>query len=67
MVLKKRHYYSKRSSVFERTDQVAPMVQTLIDELRRIPIRMRESYIRQWRRCLVKKALAMIKFVEDET
>ena len=53
--------------MFERTDQVAPMVQTLIDELRRIPIRMRESYIRQWRRCLVKKALAMIKFVEDET
>ncbi|KAI8373900.1 hypothetical protein BD560DRAFT_90525 [Blakeslea trispora] len=59
--------WSKRSSVFEKTDLVAPMVQALIDELHQIPVRMRESYIRQWRRYLVKKALAMIKFVEDET
>ncbi|KAI8076621.1 uncharacterized protein B0P05DRAFT_133657 [Gilbertella persicaria] len=59
--------WSKRTSVFEKTDCIAPMVQTLIDEMRRIPVRMRESYIRQWKRCLVKRALAMIKFVEDET
>lgn len=59
--------WSKRQSVFEKTDCIAPMVQTLLDETRRIPTRMRESYVRQWRRSLIKRALAMIKFVEDET
>lgn len=48
-------------------DCIAPMVQTLLDETRRIPTRMRESYVRQWRRTLVRRALAMIKFVQDET
>lgn len=59
--------WSKRQSVFERTESIAPMVQTLLDETRRIPPRLREAYMRQWRRSLSKKALAMIKFVEDET
>ncbi|KAL9557107.1 hypothetical protein MBANPS3_001564 [Mucor bainieri] len=59
--------WNKRQSVFERTDCIAPMVQTLLDETRRIPTRMREAYLRQWRRSLIKRALAMIKFVQDET
>jgi hypothetical protein len=59
--------HSKRQNVFEKTDCIAPMVQTLLDETRRIPTRMRESYVRQWRRTLVRRALAMIKFVQDET
>ncbi|CEP14529.1 hypothetical protein [Parasitella parasitica] len=59
--------WSRRSSVFEKTDCIAPMVQTLLDETRRIPTRMRESYVRQWRRLLIKRAMAMIKFVQDET
>ncbi|KAI8641515.1 hypothetical protein BD408DRAFT_345896 [Parasitella parasitica] len=59
--------WSRRQSVFEKTDCIAPMVQTLLDETRRIPTQMRESYVRQWRRLLIKRALAMIKFVQDET
>lgn len=59
--------YSKRQQVFEKADCIAPMVQTLLDETRRIPARIRESYVRQWRRSLVRRALAMIKFVQDET
>ncbi|CAO3630967.1 unnamed protein product [Mucor fragilis] len=59
--------WNKRQNVFERTDCIAPMVQTLLDETRRIPTRMREAYLRQWRRSLIKRALAMIKFVQDET
>lgn len=59
--------WSKRQGIFERSESIAPMVQTLLDETRRIPPRVRESYVRQWRRSLVKRALAMIKFVEDET
>ena len=43
------------------------MVQTLMDETRKLPARLRESFVRQWRRSLVKKALAMIKYVETET
>lgn len=43
------------------------MVQTLLDETRKVPTRMREAYVRQWRRTLVRRALAMIKFVQDET
>ncbi|KAI9359035.1 hypothetical protein BD770DRAFT_320178 [Pilaira anomala] len=59
--------WSKRQQIFEKSDGIAPMVQTLIDETRKIPARMRESYVRQWRRSLVRRALAMIKFVQDET
>lgn len=59
--------WSKRQNIFEKTDGIAPMVQTLLDETRKIPARMRESYVRQWRRSLVRKALAMVKFIQDET
>ncbi|KAI9485699.1 MAG: hypothetical protein EXX96DRAFT_16551 [Benjaminiella poitrasii] len=59
--------WTKRHGILEKTDSIAPMVQGLLDETRRLPVRLRESYIRQWRRTLVRKALAMIKFVQDET
>lgn len=59
--------YSKRQTIFERADGVAPMVQVLLDETRKVPARIRESYVKQWRRLLVRKALAMIKFVQNET
>ncbi len=59
--------YSKRSQVFEKVNSIAPMVQSLLEEVRRIPTRLRESYIKQWKRSLVKRALALIKYIEDET
>ncbi|CAO3631329.1 unnamed protein product [Mucor hiemalis] len=59
--------WSKRQTIFERADGIAPMVQVLLDETRKVPARIRESYVKQWRRSLVRKALAMIKFVQDET
>ncbi|KAI7902653.1 uncharacterized protein BX663DRAFT_435125 [Cokeromyces recurvatus] len=59
--------WNKRHYILEKTESIAPMVQTLLDEAHRLPVRLRESYIRQWRRVLVRRALAMIKFVQDET
>ncbi|CAO3703819.1 unnamed protein product [Rhizopus stolonifer] len=59
--------WSKRSQVFEKVNSIAPMVQDLLDEVRRIPESLREAYIKQWKKSLVKRALAMIKYVEDET
>ncbi|KAG1055613.1 hypothetical protein G6F46_004173 [Rhizopus delemar] len=59
--------WSKRSQVFEKVNSIAPMVQSLLEEVRRIPTRLRESYIKQWKRSLVKRALALIKYIEDET
>ncbi|KAI9282253.1 C9orf72-like protein family-domain-containing protein [Sporodiniella umbellata] len=57
--------WSKRSYVFEKVNNIAPMVQVLLEEVRAIPENMRDVYIKQWNRSLTNKALAMIKFVED--
>ncbi|KAI8997409.1 hypothetical protein BDB01DRAFT_36517 [Pilobolus umbonatus] len=59
--------WSKRQNVLQRSECIAPMVQTLLDETCTIPTRMREAYVKHWRRCLVRRSMAMIKFVQDET
>ncbi|KAI9016570.1 hypothetical protein CLU79DRAFT_318362 [Phycomyces nitens] len=56
----------KRHNIFNRTEAIAPLVQTLLDETRKVPTRMREAYIQQWRHLLIRKALALIKWVEEE-
>ncbi|KAI7870629.1 hypothetical protein BDF14DRAFT_1720777 [Spinellus fusiger] len=56
----------RNGNVFHRTESIAPSVQTLLDETRKVPARMREAYIQQWRHLLVRKALALIKWVEKE-
>lgn len=42
------------------------MVQSLLEEVRKIPAWLREAYIKQWKKSLIKRALAMIRFIEDE-
>ncbi|KAG0323786.1 hypothetical protein BGZ99_002498 [Dissophora globulifera] len=44
----------------------APMVENLVRCVVGLPIEMREGYVRQWRRGLVKRALAVVKFVKKE-
>ncbi|KAG0170507.1 hypothetical protein DFQ30_002373 [Apophysomyces sp. BC1015] len=56
----------KKQVVFHRTDTIAPMVQTLLDETRKVPTRLREAYVRQWHRALIKRGLALIKYVQEE-
>ncbi|KAI8379106.1 uncharacterized protein BYT42DRAFT_495486, partial [Radiomyces spectabilis] len=60
------HPHWRRHSIFHRSDSIAPMVQNLLDDLRKIPARMREAYIRQWRRWLIRYAVALIKYVDEE-
>ncbi|KAI9312233.1 hypothetical protein BX666DRAFT_1866528 [Dichotomocladium elegans] len=56
----------RQSSVFRRVDTVAPMVQALFDDIWNIPLRLREAYVQQWRRWLVRRAVAFINFVKEE-
>ncbi|CEJ02232.1 hypothetical protein RMCBS344292_16243 [Rhizopus microsporus] len=58
--------WNKRSQVFEVSNSIAPMVQSLLEEVRKIPAWLREAYIKQWKKSLIKRALAMIRFIEDE-
>ncbi|KAI8599590.1 C9orf72-like protein family-domain-containing protein [Dissophora ornata] len=44
----------------------APMVENLVRCVVGLPIEMREGYVRQWRRGLVKRALTVVKFVKKE-
>ncbi|ORX43175.1 hypothetical protein DM01DRAFT_261488 [Hesseltinella vesiculosa] len=57
----------KRMFALQRTEQEAPMVQTLIQEAFQLPDRCREAYVRQWRQALIKQAAALVKFVQDES
>ncbi|KAI8081719.1 C9orf72-like protein family-domain-containing protein [Halteromyces radiatus] len=57
----------KRPLTLQPTKDIAPMIQSLLDETFQLPTRMREAYIRQWRRGLIKQATALVKFIEDET
>ncbi|KAI7853340.1 hypothetical protein BDC45DRAFT_442171 [Circinella umbellata] len=58
--------WKKQPSVFHKMDSVAPMVKSLLDEIRIIPTRLREAYVRQWRRWLVRRAIAFIQFSKNE-
>lgn len=49
-----------------RTEAVAPMVRALLDDVRDIPARLREAYVQQWRRLLVRRAVAFVKFIKKE-
>ncbi|KAG0343362.1 hypothetical protein BG004_005360 [Podila humilis] len=44
----------------------APMIENLVRCVVGLPIEMREGYVRQWRRGLVKRALMLVKFVRKE-
>ncbi|KAI1320927.1 hypothetical protein EDD11_009250 [Mortierella claussenii] len=44
----------------------APMVENLVRCVVGLPIEMREGYVRQWRRGLVKRASTLVKFVRKE-
>lgn len=56
----------KRPIVLTRTEAVAPMVRALLDDVRDIPARLREAYVQQWRRLLVRRAVAFVKFIKKE-
>ncbi|KAI8968441.1 hypothetical protein BDF20DRAFT_827777 [Mycotypha africana] len=59
--------WSKRVIILEKMECIAPMVESLIEETQKLPVRMREAYMRQWKRLVVRKAVALIKFVQNET
>ncbi|KAF7721095.1 hypothetical protein EC973_005413 [Apophysomyces ossiformis] len=56
----------KKQALMHRTDSIAPIVQNLLDETRKVPTRLREGYVRQWHRGLVKRGLALVKYVQEE-
>ncbi|KAI9484740.1 hypothetical protein BDB00DRAFT_774328 [Zychaea mexicana] len=58
--------WKKQSTVFHKVDRIAPMVKSLLDEIQAIPTRLREAYVRQWRRWLVRLAVAFIQFSKNE-
>ncbi|KAI8144059.1 C9orf72-like protein family-domain-containing protein [Fennellomyces sp. T-0311] len=58
--------WKKQSTVFHKVDSTAPMVKTLLNEVRAVPTRLREAYVRQWRRWLVRRAVAFIQFCKEE-
>ncbi|KAG2225946.1 hypothetical protein INT45_006642 [Circinella minor] len=58
--------WKKQPSVFHKMDSIAPMIKSLLDEIRIIPTRLREAYVRQWRRWLVRRAIAFIQFSKNE-
>ncbi|KAG0363674.1 hypothetical protein BG005_009094 [Podila minutissima] len=56
----------KGQKVVRPVPNAAPMVENLVRCVVGLPIEMREGYVRQWRRGLVKRALALVKFVRKE-
>ncbi|KAF9428103.1 hypothetical protein BGZ94_003372 [Podila epigama] len=56
----------KGQKVIRPVVSVAPIVENLVRCVVGLPIDMREGYVRQWRRGLVKRALTMVKFVRKE-
>lgn len=61
------HPLPRRPFTFQTTKAVSPMVKALIDATFQLPCRLREPYIRQWRKGLVKRATCLVKFIEVET
>ncbi|KAF9384861.1 hypothetical protein CPC16_008251 [Podila verticillata] len=56
----------KGQKVVRPVPNAAPMVENLVRCVVGLPIEMREGYVRQWRRGLVKRALTLVKFVRKE-
>ncbi|KAF8975417.1 hypothetical protein BGZ46_009133 [Entomortierella lignicola] len=56
----------KGQKVVNQVHVAAPMVENLVRCAVGLPIEMREGYVRQWRRGLVKRASALVKFVKTE-
>ncbi|KAF9188546.1 hypothetical protein BGZ50_001268 [Haplosporangium sp. Z 11] len=56
----------KGQKVVKPVQSAAPMVENLVRCAVGLPIEMREGYVRQWRRGLVKRALALVKFAKKE-
>ncbi|KAI9283665.1 C9orf72-like protein family-domain-containing protein [Umbelopsis sp. AD052] len=52
--------------IFHTAKGIAPCVASMLKEIDRMPLTMREAFVRQWRRGLLRKALAVIKFLEDQ-
>ncbi|KAF9113327.1 hypothetical protein BGX27_001777 [Mortierella sp. AM989] len=56
----------KGQKVVKQVQVAAPMVENLVRCVVGLPIEMREGYVRQWRRGLLKRASALVKFVTKE-
>ncbi|KAG0318948.1 hypothetical protein BGZ97_003046 [Linnemannia gamsii] len=56
----------KGQKVIRPVQSAAPMVESLVRCTVGLPIEMREGYVRQWRRGLVKRSMALVKFVRKE-
>ncbi|KAG0254378.1 hypothetical protein BG011_005796 [Mortierella polycephala] len=56
----------KGQKVVKPVQSAAPMIENLVRCVVGLPIEMREGYVRQWRRGLVKRALALVKFAKKE-
>ncbi|KAF9168284.1 hypothetical protein DFQ26_000115 [Actinomortierella ambigua] len=52
--------------VVKPVQRAAPMIEDLVRCVVALPIEMREGYVRQWRRGLMKRALVIVKFVRKE-
>ncbi|KAF9990406.1 hypothetical protein BGZ75_001888 [Mortierella antarctica] len=56
----------KGQKVVRPVQSAAPMIENLVRCAVGLPIEMREGYVRQWRRGLVKRALTLVKFARIE-
>ncbi|KAG0225009.1 hypothetical protein BGX31_007795 [Mortierella sp. GBA43] len=56
----------KGQKVVRQVQSAAPMVENLVRCVVGLPLEMREGYVRQWRRGLVKRALTLVKYVKTE-
>lgn len=56
----------KGQKVVRPVQSAAPMVENLVRCTVGLPIEMREGYVRQWRRGLVKRSMSLVKFVRKE-
>ncbi|KAG0278370.1 hypothetical protein BGZ95_004157 [Linnemannia exigua] len=56
----------KGQKVVKPVQSAAPMVENLVRCAVGLPIEMREGYVRQWRRGLVKRSMSLVKFVRKE-
>lgn len=56
----------KGQKVVRPVHSAAPMIENLVRCAVGLPIEMREGYVRQWRRGLVKRALTLVKFAKTE-
>ncbi|KAG0231205.1 hypothetical protein BGW41_002233 [Actinomortierella wolfii] len=56
----------KGQKVVKPVQKAAPMIEELVRCVVGLPIEMREGYVRQWRRGLMKRALVIVKFVRKE-